>query len=250
MSHPLNSTILLYHFKQYGLFSKKRCKNLLRSVLNYVFVIILTSGGASNNAFCGKFVSNPTATKTNGNVQYCTSEMSAFWIFFAALTTAYVIYYAVVISGDLIGKPKEGRTSSEETFDLGDLAPESSRKVEETDGGFRVQGDDGSVMEQELVVTRSMTDALQGGEPEEYAPKLDSTGAVITPAQKKIEAVKEDMEEIETEQNTALASNMFVSALLHGKPDVPIDKTVIPGGGTTPEDGREKEVTDDAGMHI
>ncbi len=175
--------------------------------------------------------------------------MSAFWIFFAALTAAYVIYYAVVISGDLMGKPKEGRSSSEETFDLGDFAPESSRKVEETDGGFRVSGDDGSVMEQELV-TRMMAGAIQDGEPEEYAPKLDSTGAVITPAQKKIEAVKEDMEEIETEQNTALAANMFVSALLHGKPDVPIDKTVIPGVGAPPDEGKEKEVGDDAGMHI
>ena len=217
--------------------------------MNYVFVIILTSGGVTKNAFHGKFMSNSTATKTNGNVQYCTSEMSAFWIFFAALTTAYVIYYAVVISGDLMGKPKEGRTSSEETFDLGDLAPEASRKVEETDGGFRVHGDDGSVMEQELV-TRAMTGALQGGEPEEYAPMLDSTGAVITPAQKKIEAVQEDMEEIETEQNTALASNMFVTALLHGTPDVPIDKTVMPGGGAPPDVVKEKEVGDDAGMHI
>ena len=72
--------------------------------------------------------------------------MSAFWIFVACLTAAYAIYYTVIITSDLMGKPKDQRSSSEETFDLGDLEPESSRSVEETDRGFRVSREDGSTL--------------------------------------------------------------------------------------------------------
>ena len=176
--------------------------------------------------------------------------MSAFWIFVACLTAAYAIYYTVIITSDLMGKPKDQRSSSEETFDLGDLEPESSRSVEETDGGFRVSREDGSTLiEQELAV-QNPAEEQRPEESEEYAPKLDATGAVISPTQKKIDSVQEDMEEIEAEQSTELASGMMVSALLHGKPDVPIDKTVIPGGSASPEEGKEKEVDDDDGSRV
>ena len=171
--------------------------------------------------------------------------MSAFWIFVACLTAAYAIYYTVINTSDLMGKPKDQRSSSEETFDLGDLEPESSRSVEETDGGFRVSREDGSTLiEQELAV-QNPAEEQRPEESEEYAPKLDATGAVISPTQKKIDSVQEDMEEIEAEQSTELASGMMVSALLHGKPDVPIDKTVISGGSAPPEEGKEKEVVED-----
>lgn len=176
--------------------------------------------------------------------------MSAFWIFVACLTAAYAIYYTVIITGDLMGKPKDQRSSSEETFDLGDFEPESSRAVEETDGGFRVSREDGSTLiEQELAV-QNPAEEQRPEESKEYAPKLDATGAVISPTQKKIDSVQEDMEEIEAEQSTELASGMMVSALLHGKPDVPIDKTVIPGGSVPPKEGKEKEVDDDDGSRV
>ena len=176
--------------------------------------------------------------------------MSAFWIFVACLTAAYAIYYTVIITGDLMGKPKDQRSSSEETFDLGDFEPESSRAVEETDGGFRVSREDGSTLiEQELAV-QTPAEEQRPGESDEYAPKLDATGAVISPTLKKIDSVQEDMEEIEAEQSTELASGMMVSALLHGKPDVPIDKTVIPGGSVPPKEGKEKEVDDDDGSRV
>jgi len=127
----------------------------------------------------------------------------------------------------------------------GDLEPESSRSVEETDGGFRVSREDGSTLIEQALAVQDPVEVQRPGESEEYAPKLDATGAVISPVQKKIDSVQEDMEEIEAEQSTELASGMMVSALLHGKPDVPIDKTVIPGGGASPEEGKEKEVGDD-----
>ena len=41
-----------------------------------------------------------------------------------------------------------------------------------------------------------------------------------------------------------------LTALLHGKPDVPIDKTVIPGGSVPSKEGKEKEVDDDDGSRV
>ena len=52
------------------------------------------------------------------------------------------------------------------------------------------------------------------------------------------------VEDIKNVQDV-IARESMVSALLHGKPDVPIDKTVISGGSAPPEEGKEKEVVED-----
>ncbi len=58
-------------------------------------------------------------------------------IFALVLTTAYAIYYAVVIAKDLQGK--KGRTNStEEVFDLEDMEDEESVEVSEAGDGFQV----------------------------------------------------------------------------------------------------------------
>ena len=75
--------------------------------------------------------------------------MSAFWIFATCLTVAYIIYYSVVVWRDL-SKPKEQVSSSEETFELADTAPEPTRVVEQTDKGFRMADGYGQVKEQEF----------------------------------------------------------------------------------------------------
>ena len=74
--------------------------------------------------------------------------MSAFWIFATCLTVAYIIYYSVVVWRDL-SKPKEQVSSSEETFELADTAPEPTKVVEQTDKGFCVVNSDGQMKEQE-----------------------------------------------------------------------------------------------------
>ena len=174
--------------------------------------------------------------------------MKTFWIIAAVLTAAYVFYYAVMICIDLYRKPGGENKPEEETFELKNPVPATGRVVEVTDRGFSVAGGDRPVVESVMPAVKTPPDSGPADAPP--APKLDASGAPVTSAGRKVLSAREDMEEIETEQNTALASNMFVAALLHGKPDVPIDKTVIPGGGAPPEEVKEKEVGDVAGMHV
>ena len=173
--------------------------------------------------------------------------MSAFWTFFTILTAGYAVYYAVVISGDLRRLRKAGRHASAQVFVVeGDTPDEPTRSVEQTDGGFRVSG----VTEE--MMAEAMTSApgdLSVPEPagaekeeEEPAPKIDAHGAVIGEVREKMESVKKGMEEIEAEQSTELLSGMMRSALLHGRPPVDIDKTVI----DSPKKDEGKEVDDGA----
>lgn len=65
--------------------------------------------------------------------------MSAFGIFALILTTAYIIYFAVVIAKDIIaGKKSPSIDSSTESFDVSSFAGEDSVEVKEVDGGFAV----------------------------------------------------------------------------------------------------------------
>lgn len=49
----------------------------------------------------------------------------------------------------------------------------------------------------------------------------------MTPAQQKIEATGNDMEEIEPEMSGALMDKEFFSAMTTGKPPVPMEKTIV-----------------------
>lgn len=64
--------------------------------------------------------------------------MSAFGIFALILTTAYIIYFTVVIVRDITVSRKSGNENPQaETFDTS-FMDEQSVEVKETDGGFAV----------------------------------------------------------------------------------------------------------------
>ena len=154
--------------------------------------------------------------------------MSAFWTFFAILTAAYAVYYAVIISGDLHRERKAGRHSSGQVFVVeGDSPIEATRSVEQTDGGFRVSGEEEKTPGIPTPALNSSPAPAGAGEKKEEdaaAPRLDAHGAVVAEVMKKIGTVKEGMEEIEPEQSTELLSGMMQSAMLHGRPPVDIEK--------------------------
>ena len=176
--------------------------------------------------------------------------MSAFWIFATCLTVAYIIYYSVVVWRDL-SKPKEQVSSSEETFELADTAPEPTRVVEQTDKGFRVAGSDGRVKEQEFKNSPAGPAPKKPESPDpDPGPQLDATGAPTTPMAKKVAAAKEEMEPIDVIGSTELVQDQLEAAMKDELDTVDIEKTV-----TTPEksfgDETSKKVQDhDAGKRI
>lgn len=150
--------------------------------------------------------------------------MSAFWIFAVCVTAAYVVYYTVMICIDLYSKPKDQAHANEEVFEIDETPSEESKAVEETDGGFRVASDVPSGWE-ETNIHPDSTEEKPGGNDDDV--KLDATGAPMTPAQQKIEATVNDMEEIEPEMSGALMDKEFFSAMTTGKPPVPMEKTIV-----------------------
>ena len=173
--------------------------------------------------------------------------MSAFWIFATCLTVAYIIYYSVVVWRDL-SKPKEQVSSSEETFELVDAAPEPSKVVEQTDQGFRVAGGDGQVKEQEF------TNAPAPRKPEpvdpDPGPQLDATGAPTTPAAKKVAAAREEMDPIDVSGSTELAQSELEAAMMDGANTVNIDKAVTSPGKSSGDANAKKEQDHDGGQRI
>ena len=65
--------------------------------------------------------------------------MKSYFIFAIFLTTAYIIYYIVIIAQELYGKKKNGKPE-EEVFDIdsGEEEEEESISVTESDTGFNV----------------------------------------------------------------------------------------------------------------
>ena len=157
--------------------------------------------------------------------------MKAFWIFAGLLTVAYIIYYVVNICLDLYGKPKEQeQPMAEEDFDLkGMQVMEEAKAVEVTDGGFRIG-------ESETVV-KPKEDA-HPAEVDSPAPKLDATGAPLTPVQQKIEDVKAKMEETELEMSRENTADMLVSAIKGGEETELVKEKTTPVP-TTPENNNE-----------
>lgn len=66
--------------------------------------------------------------------------MSSYLIFALVLTAVYIIYYAVIVTKDLYGKKDDAKTT-EEVFDVSNMADaEESITVEENNGGFSIGG--------------------------------------------------------------------------------------------------------------
>lgn len=152
--------------------------------------------------------------------------MSTFWIFAAILTVVYVAYYIITICVDLYRKPHDQNNASAEYFEVDDTPTESSKAVEETESGFRVgtDNDSGGNTWQETDLHSAL---VNKPEINEQDTKLDASGAPITPAQKKIGATYNDMEETEVEQTGELMEAAMKSAMTHGEPPIPIKKTII-----------------------
>ena len=153
--------------------------------------------------------------------------MSIFWIFVICLTVVYIIYYTVVICSDLYRKPKEQSSSSVETFDVPDQPEETSKAVEETDGGFRVSrgGMDPSWDETDLRSTPAAEPEQPDSQP---AHKLDASGDPVSPFDEKINEASESMEQIRPEMSGELMSITMESALKEGRPPLQIEKKVTP----------------------
>ena len=170
------------------------------------------------------------------NKLYQDKKMSIFWIFVICLTVVYIIYYTVVICSDLYRKPKDKPSSSVETFDVPDQPEESSKAVEETDGGFRVSrgGGDPSWDETDL---RTAPAAVPEQLEDQPAHKLDASGAPVSELDEKIEKAAESMEQIRPEMTGELMSLTMETALKEGRPPLPIEKKVTPA----PEGAKEKK---------
>lgn len=101
--------------------------------------------------------------------------MSAFGIFALILTTAYIIYFLVIIGRDVASSKKSGGDESQtETFDVSEFAQEESVEVKETTGGFAVGDNE----------VNSTVKATEPAEPE---------GSPSPSAEEKLAALKEQM---------------------------------------------------------
>lgn len=176
--------------------------------------------------------------------------MSAFWIFAAILTATYAIYYAVIISIDLYGKKDNPDETSVETFEIGDTPPETSKAVEVTEGGFRIGGTQKSEGSPQWTETKLKTNPQSEPADSTPPPKLDATGAKITPAQEKIQATQKEMEEIAPEMNSEMTLMIAKSALEKGEPPVDIKKKVTMSENNEPstENQNEANTEKDSGM--
>ncbi len=164
--------------------------------------------------------------KPNGKTKQ--ENMSGFWIFAIILTVAYVLYYGIIISIDLYGKPKEQDKGSEETFEFKDMEFEQPKAVEETSGGFRISEHDGEGGNKwnETVTRKPAPSPAQ-----EEAPKLDATGKPLSPAQEKINETQENMEDIDVQYNGELMDEAMKTAMLTGKP-LPVKINKVAAGNT------------------
>ena len=155
--------------------------------------------------------------------------MSIFWILAGIITVVYVLYYAGMILYDLNHKPKDATASHEETIDISGMVTEAAKSVEETAGGFRVSRDgdaENGWNETNVRPVSGDTDIVKETA-EEPGPMLDASGAPITPAQQKINAVTEDMEETDVAMTGEFMEQEMRKAMTAGNPPVPIKKTIV-----------------------
>ena len=173
--------------------------------------------------------------------------MSAFWIFAACLTVAYIIYYCVIIAKDL-AMPREQVSTNEETFVLEKSAPEPSKVVAMTDKGFQVEDGSGNVKQQEVTNVPAPKKPDAGND--DPGPLLDATGAPATPMTKKILAAQEEMVPIDPDAASAMVLNGLKDAMIDENSTVNIDKTVTPPEKSSGDENAKKELDHDGGQRI
>lgn len=111
--------------------------------------------------------------------------MSAFGIFALILTTAYIIYFSVVIIRDITSSRRSAEENSEtETFDA-TFAEEQSVEVIETENGFAV-GDNN--------VNAEPVAAIEAPIPETPSSEADKEAQVLA-IQEKLDADAQDIEQ-------------------------------------------------------
>ena len=176
--------------------------------------------------------------------------MSAFWIFATCVTVVYIIYYSIIIAKDLVKPGGESSSSSEESFVLDGTPPEQSKVVEMTDKGFQVADGSGHVREQEI--TNLPTPKEPETEDSETGPKLDATGAPLTPGGKKILSAQEDMDLIDPKAAGEQSRDTLTLLMMDQQPDVNIDRTVTPAPEKPSGDAdvKKEEKDHDGGQHI
>ena len=108
--------------------------------------------------------------------------MKAYLIFVLALTAAYLVYYAVMITNDLHGSGDK-KKSGEEEFDVGEFDAEESVSVVENDKGFNVG--DNEYEKHYVDETQSVSDDKESGSEK---PKQD----VIEALNNKVKANMEE----------------------------------------------------------
>lgn len=117
--------------------------------------------------------------------------MSAFGIFALILTTAYIIYFMVVIGRDVAASRKTGGEDNQaETFDVSEFAQEESVEVKEISGGFAI-GD-----------AETQTETVKAGEEKEPS---SSEGSINQ--EKLKEELTDKMEVIEPDEEFEIAMN-------------------------------------------
>ena len=174
--------------------------------------------------------------------------MSAFWTFATCLTVAYIIYYSVVVWRDL-SKPKEQASSSEETFELADTAPEPTRVFEQSDREFPAAGGDGRVKERQFTDSPAAPAPRNPESPDPNpGPQLDATGAPVTPAARKIAAAMDEMDPIDVTGSTELVQDQLEAAIKGELDTVDIEKTVTPTEKSSGDETAKKELDHDGGQ--
>ena len=172
--------------------------------------------------------------------------MSAFWTFAVVLTVAYIIYYSVIICKDL-AKPRERASSSEETFALVDaMRGEPSKVVEMTDRGFQVDDGSGNIQEQEI--TNVPDPKKPEADDSDPGPKLDGTGAPVTPAGKKILSAQEDMDLIDPKAADEESHDTLKAIMCGEQEKVNFERTVTPSEKSSGDENAKKG--NDAGQRI
>ena len=154
--------------------------------------------------------------------------MSSFGIFTIVLVIFYIVYYAVLISRDLYGK-KNTAKSEEEEFDVASLLDEETAvSVEESEDGFSLSTSrtDAEAANPIVPETSGMTARISTTSADSAPP----SGGGISAAQKKIDKVQGEMEEIDPIGNLTMSKEFFRDLLLQAnkegslfahKPNVP-----------------------------
>lgn len=169
--------------------------------------------------------------------------MSPFAIFTIVLIIIYIVYYSVLISRDLYGK-KNAIKSDDEEFDIGFLQDEETAVgVMESENGFSLNSSQtNSGVAETVVTTASTTSAIPDSTDSSMSSvppaagttnptePVSASGGGESAAQKKIDKVQEEMEEIEPIGNLTMSKEFFRDLLLQANREgsLFVQKTHVP----------------------